>query len=92
MDLGDDTMKNNPNGADSTELIRTLEDLLYSQSLQQQENARCAQCGAEIHYIHALFWLVETQMAWDIRLPSCPSCDLAMPKQGGHTAAVMYAA
>jgi hypothetical protein len=85
-------MKNHPNAADPAELVRTIKDFLDSQSLQQQENARCAQCGAEIRYIHALFWLVETQMAWDIQLPSCPSCDLAIPKQGCHTAAVMYAA
>jgi hypothetical protein len=66
-------MKNDVKSAHGA-LGQQLAELLYSQSIVPLKNANCEICGSRMQFKEFHFWLAETAMTWNIRLPVCATC------------------
>jgi hypothetical protein len=52
-------------------LIASLRALVNDESLRAEQRL-CVRCGAAMQYFDATFWLYETDLGWNVRLPFCP--------------------
>jgi hypothetical protein len=54
-----------------------LETLFDTLSDQAQELRFCKNCGLQMIYIDAMFFLAEGERSWNVPLPMCPKCSRA---------------
>jgi len=73
-DFGREAMKDRANSAERVKLVQQLADFLDSESILRHKKSNCERCGSKMQYREFQFWLADTQMTWNIRLPVCPPC------------------
>jgi hypothetical protein len=66
----------------NAQILQSFKDFFDLQSTTPQQPCQCERCGSTMEYFNAHFWFYETEMAWNIPLPFCPSCDLDIVECG----------
>jgi hypothetical protein len=66
----------------NAQILQSFKNFFDLQSTTPQQPCQCERCGSIMEYFNAHFWFYETEMAWNIPLPFCPSCDLDIVECG----------
>jgi hypothetical protein len=57
-----------------SELFLLIREFLKSRYPTQ----KCDRCGSNMQFLNGEFWLHRTVLRWNMALPFCPACDVAL--------------